>query len=52
MSRASSQQELAIKVEIGYSVWRFLVRFVAPVLVGLALIWLLFEPYIRPYLGN
>ncbi len=52
MSRASSQQELAIRVEIGYLVWRFLVRFVAPVLVGLALIWLLFEPYIRPYLGN
>jgi len=52
MRKHSSQAELAMKLEIGYSLWRFLVRYVAPVLVSMALVWLLFEPYIRKYFAQ
>lgn len=45
LRRASSESELAIRWQPGYELWRFLVRFLAPVSVGVVLFFLIFGNY-------
>jgi len=51
MTRSSSREELAIRFGLVYGLWRFVVRYVAPVLVGLVLLQLLFGPYLKNFFG-
>ena len=46
MRRASTENELAIGWKPGYDVWRFLVRLVAPISVGVVLFFLIFGNYL------
>ncbi|MDH3281202.1 MAG: sodium-dependent transporter [Gammaproteobacteria bacterium] len=46
MHRASTEDELAIVWRPGYALWRFLVRLVAPISVGVVLFFLIFGNYL------